>query len=252
MPRPPPFARLVTLALILGQGACVSAAHKDRAEARVDLGSAYLREGNAPGAVGVLREAAELDSGNWNAWNKLGLAYLAQGALAESERALKKATRLNPSAEVRNNYGYMLMVKGDMPAAIHQFELALTDLTYRKPALVLNNLGHALFLDGRNEEAILRLNEAVQRAPNLCQARFNRGLAEAALNQHEKALDDFETVISLCGEDGASGAYYQAARLLAEKDDRSGACTYLRTVMTDVPRTDLGDAASDLHARICL
>lgn len=249
-----PTARSALLALALSAGlapACVSAQRADQAASRVELGAAYLRENNAAGAIQVLREATKKDPRSWNAWNKLALAYLAQGAMEESEAAFKRAVRLDDNAEVRNNYGYMLMRSGDLPAAVEQFELALTDLTYRKPAVVLSNLGHALHLAGQHEKAVGRLSEAIERAPNVCQARFNRGLAYTSLGRRDAALEDFEVVINICGDD-ASGAYLQAARLLVELDDRKGACSYLRVVMDDARRTNLGDAASDLHARVCL
>ncbi len=249
-----PPARTALLALALSVGiapGCVSKQRVDQAASRVELGAAYLRENNAPGAIQVLREATRKDPRSWNAWNKLGLAYLAQGAMKESEAAFKKAVRLDDNAEVRNNYGYMLMRSGDLPGAVAQFEAALTDLTYRKPAVVLSNLGHALHLSGQHETAIARLSEAIERAPNMCQARFNRGLAYTSLGRRESALDDFEVVINMCGKE-ASGAYLQAARLLIEVDDRKGACSYLRVVMDDARRSNLGDAASDLHARVCL
>jgi len=232
-------------------GGCVSQKRVERAEARVDLGSAYLREGNAPGALQVLRDATDIDPRSWNAWNKLGLAYMAQSAYESAESCFKRALRLDPNAEVRNNYGYLLLRTGDLDGAIAQFEIALTDLTYRKPAVVLSNLGQALHRAGRYEEAVLRLSAAIERAPNVCQARFNRGLSYAALGTRDRALEDFEVVINLCG-DSASGAYYQAARLLVEMDDRTGACSYLKVVMSDANRSNLGDAASDLHARVCL
>ena len=113
------------------------------------------------------------------------------------------------------------------------------------------NLGNALYKLKRYEEAVVRLSGAIDRAPNMCEPRINRGLSYIELGKRREALDDFEVVIDLCG-DSSTGAYYQAAQLLMESGDRTGACSYLRKAMGDAGGTQLGVAASDLHARACL
>jgi Tfp pilus assembly protein PilF len=238
-------------AALLLAGGCISQARQDRAHGQTRLGSAYLQEGDAPGAVAALEEAVSQDRRNWNAWNKLALAYLAVGAAEKSEDAFLHAIKLVPeSGEANNNYGYMLTRVGRYAEAGTYYEIATRDLTYRKTALIYSNWGHALYLDGKYEESIQHLNAAVQRAPNLCQARFNRGLALEANGDKKRALDDFEAVINLCG-DSASGAYFQAGRVLLDQGDRPGACTYFQTVIQDAGATSLGEAAADLHAREC-
>jgi Tfp pilus assembly protein PilF len=252
LPTPAPLVTLLA-ALLVG---CVSMKKQDQAGARVGLGAAYLQEGNSPAAVEELQEAVKLDPRNWNGWNKLGLAYLSQGATDRAEVAFRKALKLAPdNAEVNNNFAYMLSRTGRYDEAAVYYQAALEDLTYRKPALVLSNWGHTLYLAGRYEEAVARLDQAVQRAPNLCQARFNRGLALEAAGRKTPALEDFEAVISLCGDE-AAGAYLQAGKLLLEQKDKAGACEYLRTAtrMSSDPRgreSELGRAAADLHAREC-
>ena len=239
-----------SLLLALAAG-CISNARVESAGAQVRLGTAYLHEGNAPDAVRALEDATTLDRRNWNAWNKLGLAYFTQGAPDRAEAAFRKSLDLVPdNAEVNNNFGYILTRMGRHEEALPHFAAARQDLTYRKPSLVLSNWGHALYMLGRYEEAEQKLDEAVARAPNLCQAHFNRGLVREARDENDRALDDFEAVIQMCGESSA-GAYFRAGRVLLELDDKRGACTYLRTAARDGGRTDLGEAAADLHAREC-
>lgn len=241
-------ARLA-LGLIAGLAlspACVSAKRQMRASARVELGAAYLNENSPEAAIGALREAVKLDRFNWLAWEKLGLAYMAKGALPESEEAFQRALKLQPvNAEVLNNYGLMLLQAGRRAEAIASFEAATKDLAYRRPALTLTNLGYALFLDGQNDLAIKRLDEALKHSPNLCQARFNRGLAWQAKDEPVRALTDFEGVIQRCGE-LVPGAYFHAARLLVVQGDREAARAYLRTVERLAPDTDLSRASQDL------
>ena len=230
---------------------CISQTRQRQASSRVELGTAYLVEGNAPSAVKTLREATKLDPRNWNAWNKLGLATTSLGAFDEAEAAYKRAIDLvDDNAEVHNNYGTMLLYVGRSEEAIAQFKLALNDLTYRKPALVMTNLGSAYNAVEDHETAIEWLNQAIARAPNLCQARFNRGLAYKAVGKTPLALDDFENVIQLCG-DAAPGAYFQAGQVLIELDDRQSGCQYIRKVANEAPDSPLGQEAADYIAREC-
>lgn len=236
--------------LLLLALACLSPKRQGRADARYQLGSAYLEEGNPEGAIVELREATQLDRRNWGAWEKLALAYMARGALDESQEAFERALKLQPeNAQVLNNYGLLLMRQGRLGPAIDAFEKATRDLTYRKPALVLNNLGYAYFLDGQHDLALLKLDEAVERSPTLCQARFHRGLVWQAKGNLDRSLTDLDAVIQACGEE-APGAYYHAAEVLLAQGNRDAAEVYLQNVLrlaSDDPR--LTDAARALLAQ---
>ncbi len=229
--------------------ACITPKKQGQAQAHYELGSAYLEERNPEGAITELRIAVKLDRRNYGAWEKLALAYMSRGASDEALRAFEHALRYQPdSAQILNNYGLLLMSRDEPEAAIAAFEHALGDLTYRKPALVLNNLGFALFQAGRYDEALRRLDEAVTRAPNLCQARFHRGLVWKAKGNLENALDDLDVVIQQCGDE-APGAYFHAAEVLMAQGNRVAAETYLQNVLRLVPDDPkLRDAAKALLA----
>lgn len=230
---------------------CISAARQEKAAGRITLGSAYLREGNLPGAVETLQEGTRLDRRNWAGWNKLGLAYMAAGAYDKADAAFLKAIDLVPGeAEALTNYGSFLIRAGRAEEAVPVLEEAAADLTYRKPALPLSNLGFAYLKLGEPEKAVQVLDGAIARAPNLCQARFVRGLAYSELDQPERALDDFDVVVQLCGAE-ATGAYLQAGRLLLEQDQHSEGCTYLLTAIQDAGDSELGQQAKELHRTAC-
>lgn len=237
------------LALLL-VGGCASAKQQQQATARLELGAAYLSEGNPEAAISELRTAVKLDRYNWAAWEKLGLAYMARGALDESERAFRKAVRLQPkNAQVLNNYGLLLMRLGRLDEAIVLFQRAEQDLTYRKTALVLSNLGYALFLTGQHDQAIAKLDDAVRRSPELCPAWFHRGLAHKAKGNLDRALADFETVIEKCGAE-VPGAYFHGAQVLEAKGDLGTARDWLRLVVQMAPNTDVASAASEMLHRV--
>ena len=255
-PLPPSLSsRLTALAaaalLCVGLVGCVSSQHQKQAASRASLGQAYLQEGNAPNAVRVLEEAVKLDPRNFEAHQNLALAYMAQGALDESEREFKRALRLHPDrGETRNNYGLLLMELERRDEAILQFERALEDLTHRSPALVMSNLGYALYMEGLNERALDQLTMATRRAPNLCEPWFNRGLVYLELGQADLALEDFEASIDKCGERKPS-AYIQAGQLRIDSGDVFGGCAYLRQASEGDPHSRTGRAARETFVRSC-
>lgn len=191
-----------------------------------------------------------MDPSSWNAWNKLALAYMTQGASDRAKKAFVKAVRLDQGAEVRNNYGIFLLRLGEVEEAQEQFRLALEDITYRKPALVLSNLGYTLLLQGKYSDAALRLTEAIKRAPNLCQARFNRGLAHKGLDKKGDALQDFESVIQICTDD-ALGATFEAAQIRMDLGDPARACDELKVVVDGAGMSQLGEEAKALLRSSC-
>jgi|GEM_PF-1280452 len=230
---------------------CISAQRQEKAAGRVTLGSAYLREGNLPGAIETLEEGAKLDRRNWAAWNKLGLAYMAAGAYDKADEAFLKALDIVPEeAEALTNYGSFLIRAGRPAEAIPILEKAGQDLTYRKPAIPLSNLGYAYLELGQPDMAVGILSDAIRRAPNLCQARFLRGMAYSELDKPGRALDDFDVVVQLCGEE-ATGAYFQAGKLLLDSNKRDEGCSYLLTAMEDAGDSELGHQARDLHKTAC-
>ena len=132
---------LFSLLLTFG---CVTAQKQQRAESRIMLGSAYLKEGDIPGAIGMLQEATQFNPRSAEAWEKLGLAYYAQGAPERAEQAFKRALKIEPDrAETNNNYALILLDQQRYDDAITHFEVASADLSYRNTAMVLSNLGRA-------------------------------------------------------------------------------------------------------------
>ncbi len=225
------LASLVFAVALPGVSGCVSEKRQSQAVAHLELGAIYIDERQPEQAIGELRQAVKLDRRNADAWEKLGLAYMARGAPEEAESALKRSVHLRPDdAQVLNNYGLVLLQAGKLDEAIAVFEHAMDDLTYRKPAIVLNNLGYAYLLSNRQDDAIRALDGALERSPNLCQARFHRGLAWQQKGDLERALSDLDKVVQSCGEQ-APGAYYHAAEVLLAQGNRTAAQVYLQNAL---------------------
>jgi type IV pilus biogenesis/stability protein PilW len=242
--------RVLLIALALT--GCVTQKRVRQSQARTDLGTAYLREGNPPDAVQTLRAATVFNPRNGEAWERLGLAYMASNALDESETAFKRALRLagNEEGRVHYNYGMLLIRMERYADAVTQLEITLADLTYRTPSRALNSVGFVHYKMGDYDKAITRLSDAIRRSPKMCQARFHRALAYQAKADKEAALNDFEAVIQTCGSD-AAGAYLHAAPVLFDLNQPEAGCDYLKTAEKVAPHSDISRAAARLHAKEC-
>ena len=240
------FLLLLTLLI-----SCVTQKDRRRSNARLELGTAYLKEGNSADAIKTLEDAIQLNPRNAVAWEKLAIAYSSRGAPKLAEEAFIRSLKLEDRPETHNNYGLMLLSLGRYPEAVLQFEAAINDLTYRNSALALHNLGQTQYEQKNFEGALTAFSQSIQRAPNLCINRFHRGLTYNAINRHDEALYDFQQVIDLCGDE-ALGAYLQAAELLLRKNDKPAACAYLETILNEVKETPLGSQAAVRHTEECL
>ncbi len=224
------------------------ASKKERSISHGELGRAYLSEGNFEAAIESLRQAAELDRTNWAAWTFLGLALAERGAAEEAEKAFNTALRYAPErAEPHSNYAMFLFGQGRIDEAVAHYELALEDLTYRKPTLIMSNLGFALLTAGDHGRAVTVLEEALQRSPTLCPARFNLGLAHESAGADELAIAAFRETLEMCGEE-VPGTYVHLARLLAARGELAEATTYLYRAMDLAPGTDIASEAESILA----
>jgi Tfp pilus assembly protein PilF len=70
---------MLALIALLGTG-CISNKDVEQAHARMELGEAYLNEKNVEGAIVELRSAVKQNRKSAQAWDSLGLAYMARGA----------------------------------------------------------------------------------------------------------------------------------------------------------------------------
>ena len=230
---------------------CVTQQQMRRSQSKTQLGTAFLLEGNASQAIRTLQDATKLNPRNAQAWERLGLSYASQEAYGQAEDAFVRSLKLEARAETHNNFGLMLLAVNRYEDAIPHFEAASADITYRNIAISLNNLGQTYHKLGKHQLALRSLNNSIRRAPNLCQARFTRGIVHRTMKMQAKALSDFNEVIRLCG-DSAFGAYFQAAELLIETEDTPAACSYLETIQREAPNTPLSAQAKVTHKEVCL
>jgi Flp pilus assembly protein TadD len=76
-----------------------------------------------------------------------------------------------------------------------------------------NSLGAALIRQGRFDEAVQELKEALQRQPDSAEAHFHLGVALAAQRHHDEAVAELRRTLEL--EPGYADAKQQLEKLQA-------------------------------------
>ena len=237
---------LLLIVFPLALGGCVSKKRQARAQARIDLGAAYLVEGQTELAIATLEDAVKLDRRNIYGWNQLGMAMMKRGEHERSEAAFRRGLRLDDEdAAINLNFAYLLINLERSEEAIERLEAALHDLSFREPAKVLNNLGFAFYSQGRYGGAETRLKEAVMRAPNYCQAWYNLGLVYEKLSRPQDAIDAYDHVVMICADD-AAGSYFRAGTLLMENGKEQEGIHYLKRACEGWPGSPICTEAREV------
>lgn len=141
--------------------------------------------GRSNEAVAVLQRAVAADANAWRAWNALGAEYDARGRWADADAAYQHAFTASDGA-----------------------------------ALVLNNRGYSRLLQRRRDEAVSDFVAALQKKPDLAEARTNLRLALAMGGDYERAIagassGDQAALLNNAGfAAGMRGDYAKAEELL--------------------------------------
>lgn len=168
---------------------------------RGQRGVLLLREGDHRGAQAQLHEAVGLLRSEpleqARALLNLGVSLLGTGELAQARAALLRCRAIAAdidapqlAAKATNNLGYLSFLRGDLAAAMGQYDEARELFGADEPTmLAVSNLDSALALmaAGLLSEADATLEEA---APLLRRARLRQYEAQAWLNRAEVALAD--------------------------------------------------------------
>lgn len=203
---PNPLAFLLVAALTVGGGCAAPTKPKKvdpqtQAAQKLRMADSYFRAGRTSDALLLLDEAIALDPANAGIRNYYGQLCFMAGRLTEAEAALRKAIEIDPYlADAHNNLGAVLDRLGRKDEAEASFRKVLQDPSYPTPEKVWLNLGLLYGSQGRNDDAIRALRQAVEISPKYYQAHFElaslldrTGKLEEAAREYEVAAPDYRT-----------------------------------------------------------
>lgn len=174
------------------------------AQTRLELGMAYLNQGNMDAAKQNLQKA--VDGAPQDYRTQLGMALYEQknGNQKAAESRYQQALKLAPqNGTVLNNYGAFLCSLGQYVPAQQQFSAAANASDYGQVADSLENAGYCFLKANQNEEARVLLSRALKvdpdkGAPLLTEATKEFGEGNRA--QAKLLLDVYQHVLPATAE----------------------------------------------------
>jgi type IV pilus assembly protein PilF len=123
-------------------GGSDSAQARRIADTNIQLGIAYMREGDYETALVKLQKALKADPDSATANGTLALLYENIGENQLAEKHFRIALQLSPEdPQTHNNYGQYLCRHGEYTQALEQFKIAASDPLYPGIAASLTNAG---------------------------------------------------------------------------------------------------------------
>ena len=164
-----------------------SEALKSAAADNVELGMAYMQQGNLPRAREKLDRAMKQDPSNANAYAVYGLFYERLGDQKKADESLRAAIRMAPDEPGQvNTYAGYLCRQGRVDEAVAKFVQVARNALYRTPEIAYTNMGVCLRSARRDDEAVGAFQRALAVQPDHDEAVFQ--LADLDL-AHGRALE---------------------------------------------------------------
>jgi len=137
----------------------------------VQLGTAYLQQGNYALARDKLERALKQNPKDPDVHTSLGLLYDRTGDLKLAEKHYKEALRLAPEKpDLSNNYAVYLCKNGRVDEGVGRFMAVASNHYYRTPEVALTNAGVCLRSAKRLDEAREKFVGAISARPNYAEA----------------------------------------------------------------------------------
>lgn len=180
--------KVIALAVTLSLSACVTdtgrapTSGKDAARANMQLGVAYMQQGNLALAKEKLERAEKQNPRNAELQTSLAYLYERLNMPEKADSHYQTALHLEPAnSQTSNNYAVYLCGHGKVDEALKRFEAAGRDPLYRTPWAAWANAGVCLRSAKRGPEAIKYLEQAISIRPNYGEAVME--LADLQLEQ---------------------------------------------------------------------
>lgn len=155
-----------------------------RAELHTSLAGEYYQRGAIGVALQETRLAIKDDPNYVAAYNMQALILMELREDAGARESFDRALRLEPNnAEVLNNFGWFLCLRGEHPRGLELLNRAVADPLYPTPEKAYLSAGLCLRRAGRSNEAEQYLRRAVAIRPDLIGGLYN--LAELTYERGE-------------------------------------------------------------------
>jgi type IV pilus assembly protein PilF len=156
----------------------------EAAQANLNLGAAYLREGEPQLALEKLERALDQNPRLADAHSAIAIAYDQLGKPDDAEKHYRRATQLAPdNPAAANSYAVFLCRQNRWRAAEPYFERAADNPRYTTPAVALTNAGTCAMSAGELDRADEHFRAALDKNPTFADALA--GLMELSYRQQD-------------------------------------------------------------------
>jgi Flp pilus assembly protein TadD len=185
--------RRSTLVLVLALGSSAGAGDQkgvpDDGESNFAAARSHLQDGRTELAIGEFKAAIKKDGKNPYFYHGLGVALAQKNELKDALSAFRKSLELNPYyVQVRNDIGSVLLLLGEREEGKKELMTAFNDPTNSMGEVTARNLGNALFEEKKYEEAASWYKTSVSRNKGYPDAYLGLADSLSALGKNDEAV----------------------------------------------------------------
>ena len=238
-------SRALLLAVLAGAwlAGCVSTGEngrqikgKDAARANMQLGVAYMQQGNLRLAKEKLERAEKQDPRSSEVhWAMASLSERLNQP-DEAERHYQSAIRLAPgNSEITNSYAVFLCKSGHIDKALPLFDAVIKDPLYRTPWAAATNAAVCLRADKRGADALPYLERAIGLRPDFVAAIIEMADLQLSLEKAPLAQATVDRFLSIGRK--SPDVLLLGVRAATTQGNCSAADNYARLLRRDFPNT---------------
>ena len=204
------------------------------AKYNVQLGTAYMQQGNYALAKDKLERALKQNPKDPDVHTSLGLLYDRTGDSKLADKHFREALRLAPDKpDLANNYAIYLCKNGRVDEGVARFTAVANNKFYRTPEVALTNAGVCLASAKRLDEASQHFAAAIRAKPNYTEATVQLATLQLQRNQVAEARTVVETYLNAFRPD--PDVLLTAVNVARAAKDRMSEEKYSRALRLEFP-----------------
>ena len=206
------------------------------AKTNIQLGVAYLKQGNYPLAKEKLERSLKQNPKDPDVHTSLALLYDRVGEAKLADKHFKEALRLAPTnPDTSNNYAVYLCKNGRVEEGVERFSAVATNKYYRTPEVALTNAGVCLRGAKNIDEAQKMFVRAIKARPNYSEATVQLATLQLEQNNVAEARKTVDTFLGAFRPD--ADVLFTAVNVACKSKDRVAEEKFSRTLRLEFPES---------------
>jgi len=204
------------------------------AKTNVQLGVAYLKQGNYPLAKEKLERSLKQNPKDPDVHTSLALLYDRVREPKLADKHFREALRLAPdNPDISNNYAVYLCQNGRVDEGVERFSAVATNRYYRTPEVALSNAGVCLRGAKKFEEAEKMFARSIKVRPNYSEATVQLATLHVERGQLVEARKVVDTYLGAFRPD--PDVLLAAVNVARAANDKMGEEKFSRTLRLEFP-----------------